>query len=205
MPCPLVLINSRLLPIVLFRHSSHAHHYQNNVHFKTSLSSNKKSGLRYPYASITLPQTTQHWNIFGTRTPFHRPATQEPLADFTPNLLLQPLHSKIMARTPTNITKVPLPLLPAPASQNQPIHPISLHYQCTFCGRIVIKAHKRPEQEPAPPIGTCLIKTGATWRHPVLGEMSHYIEGGVCRYERMDLGARGRMMPALLSWRFEGR
>ena len=47
-PCPLVLINPRLLPIVLFHHSSHVHHYQNNVHFKTSSSSNKKRGLRYP-------------------------------------------------------------------------------------------------------------------------------------------------------------
>ena len=125
-PCPLVLINPRLLPIVLFRHCSHVHH-QNNVHFKTSLSSNKKSGLRYPYTSITLPQTTQHWNTFGTRTPFHRPGTQGPLADFTPNLPLQPLHSATWpTRPPTRPSPRPLFLysqrLPRRISPYTPYH-----------------------------------------------------------------------------------
>ena len=33
MPCLLLLISARLLPTVLFRHSSYINCYQNNVHF----------------------------------------------------------------------------------------------------------------------------------------------------------------------------
>ena len=86
-------------------------------------------------------------------------------------------------------------------------NPISLHYQCTFCTRIVIKAHNRSDKIPALPTGQCLMKTGGTWRHPVFGDMPHLIEGGACKYERMDLreGVEMSMRPALLSWGFGGR
>ena len=86
-------------------------------------------------------------------------------------------------------------------------NPISLHYQCTFCNRIVIKANNKSDKFPAPPTGQCLIKAGGTWRHPVFGDMPHLIEGGACKYERMDLreGVGMSMRPALLSWGFGGR
>lgn len=79
---------------------------------------------------------------------------------------------------------------------------VSVCWQCTFCGRIVIKSHiaESAAPSPSPPAARCLIRTGNTWTHPALGKLPYYIEGGLCRYQRMDLGARLSIQPALLPW-----
>ena len=79
--------------------------------------------------------------------------------------------------------------------------PVSICWQCTFCGRIVIERHKagRAASPPNPPAAQCLIRTGEARTRPVLGQLPRYIEGGICRYERMDSGARLSIWPALLS------
>ena len=97
----------RLLSILSFHYISHNHRYQNNVHFEISLSSNKKRGLRYSYASLTLPQTALE-HLFHPN-PSHITATQEPLANFTPNQLLQPLQPRTWSIHPPNPPS-PIPL-----------------------------------------------------------------------------------------------
>ena len=79
--------------------------------------------------------------------------------------------------------------------------PVSICWQCTSCGRIVIESHTagRAAPPPTPPAAQCLIRTGEARTHPVLGRRPQYIEGGICRYERMDAGARLSIRPALLS------
>ena len=80
---------------------------------------------------------------------------------------------------------------------------LSICWQCTVCAKIVIKSHTATSAEPfpRPPKTPCLIKTGATWTHPVLGGLPHYIDGGICKYQRMDTGAQTLTQPALLPWR----
>ena len=81
---------------------------------------------------------------------------------------------------------------------------LSICWQCTVCAKIVIKSHTTTSAEPSPrpPTTPCLIKTGATWTHPVLGRLPHYIDGGICNYQRMEMGARTSIQPALLPWKF---
>ena len=80
---------------------------------------------------------------------------------------------------------------------------LSICWQCTLCAKIVIKSHMTTSAEfyPRPPTTPCLIKTCATWTHPVLGGLPQYIDGGICNYRRMDTGAQILIQPALLPWK----
>ena len=80
---------------------------------------------------------------------------------------------------------------------------LSICWQCIVCAKIVIKSYRTTSAEPSPrtPTTPCLIKTGATWTHPVLGGLPQYIDGGICNYRRMDTGAQISIQPALLPWK----
>ena len=80
---------------------------------------------------------------------------------------------------------------------------LSICWQCTVCAKIIIKSHTAASAKlsPRPPTTPCLIKTGATWTHPVLGGLPHYIDGGICKYQCMDTGAQTSIQPALLPWK----
>ena len=77
---------------------------------------------------------------------------------------------------------------------------LSICWQCTVCAKIVIKSHMTTSAEfsPRPPTTPCLIKTGATWTHPVLGGLPQYIDDGICKDQRMYTGAQISIQPALL-------
>lgn len=162
--------------------------------FDTSRSTHTPS----PLPSLTTPESPSQ-----PQHPSHPPTPPENTPQSTnPDQTSIPPSPPLHPRTPHKMPH-PRPTNLPPAQQPPSVHhPLSLHYQCAFCNRvrIVVKTpHHYPAQHnndtpiaPAPtPTGTCLIRTGDTWRHPVFGELPGYIEGGECRYQRMDLDLGG--------------